>query len=502
MLEVKNITKVFPGVKALDDVSLKFKPGEIHAIIGENGAGKSTLIKIISGIYQPDKGSLEIDGQGVFLSDYNDAIKHKITIINQEIVVIPQCSVAENIMLDKMEPFIRNGFIQWKNLNQTAKKFLDLVQLKIPPRTPAFRLSSAEKQLVQITKALASDADIFLFDEPTASLTNHEVKILFCLLKDLKSRGKTIIFVSHKLEEVLDICDCLSVLRDGVCIGTRPCRGTSKQDIIQMMIGRQTEDKFFGLLDLKNSDIVLEAKHIHQEGRFQDVSFYLKKGEILGFYGLVGSGRTEIIKLIIGEDRIDSGDVYVNGKKAVINSMADSLEKYKIGYISENRREEGLIVSFTVNTNINITVWKYIRNKFTRLINTQKERANSNEMIERFHIRTTGYRQMVENLSGGNQQKVSIAKWIAANCDILIIDEPTIGVDVGAKEYIHELIWRLAKEEKKSIIVISSDMPELITLARRILVFKDNQIVGEIDGLNDRELGYATVSREIGKYLA
>jgi len=502
MLEVKNITKIFPGVKALDNVSLNFSKGEIHALIGENGAGKSTLIKIITGILKPNEGSLYINGELKELKNYNDAIENKISVVNQEIQVIPDYSIAENIMLDKMKRFTHKGIINWKELYAEAEKYLEIVKLNMPPQMKIAKLSAAEKQLVQIAKALASEADILLLDEPTSSLTKHETDTLFSIIRKLKEQNKSIIFVSHKLEEVLELCDKLSVIRDGRHIGTRDCSSITKQEIVKMMIGRETKDKFLGTLDINKDDIIMHVNNICQEGRFSDISFNLRRGEILGFYGLVGSGRTELARIIIGEDNKSSGDIIINNKNAKIQSMADALNEYNLGYVSENRKEEGLILSDTVKTNIAITVWKTLRNKIVKLISLKKENEITNRMVRQLDIRITSTGQTVNSLSGGNQQKVSIAKWLAADCDVLIIDEPTVGVDVGAKESIHELIWDLAKKEGKSIIVISSDMPELVALARRILVFRENKIVGEIDNLNEKDMGYSVVSEMIGQYLA
>jgi ribose transport system ATP-binding protein len=501
MLELKGITKIFPGVKALDHVSLTFNAGEVHALLGENGAGKSTLIKIICGIYRPDEGDVYLNGKLLNLRDFRDAIDNRISIVNQEIQVIPQSSVAENIMLDKMDLYSKAGIVKWSVINSIAKKYMDLVGLELSPATTIAKLSAAQKQLIQIAKAIASNARILLLDEPTSSLTKHEADNLFSIIRRLKEEGVSLIFVSHKLEEVLEICDKVSVLRDGKYIGTKDCKGLSKQDIVKMMIGRETKDVHMGHLDIDRSRKVLEVKNISRKDKFNHVNFSLYKGEILGFYGLVGSGRTELAKILIGEDKADSSEIYINGKKAVINSVADSLYKYGMGYVSENRKEEGLILEATVKTNIAITIWNKIVNRLFGSINLKTEEAEAGKMIDALKIKVTGSEQIVGRLSGGNQQKVSISKWLAAGCDILIIDEPTVGVDIGAKEYIHKLIWDLAKNEGKSIILISSDMPELCTLARRILVFKEFKIVGELDDMNDKVCSYDDLSCRIGCHL-
>lgn len=502
MLELNGISKFFPGVKALDNVSVKFDYGEIHALLGENGAGKSTLIKIICGIYKPDEGQVLLNGKEIKLQSFRDAIANEISIVNQEIQVIPQSSIAENIMLDKLEKYTKSGAIRWKKLNEDAKKYLDIVGLAVDPSTKINCLSAAQKQLSQIAKALASNARVLLLDEPTSSLTKHEADNLFQILKKLKTEGVALIFVSHKLEEVLQLCDRITVLRDGKYIGTKPCEGLLKQDIIRMMLGRETKDIYLGKLDIDFNNKVLEVKHLNQGERFKDINLELYKGEILGFYGLVGSGRTELAKILIGEDKADSGELYINEKRANIKSMADSLYKYKMGYVSENRKEEGLILEASIKTNISITIWNKIIHKFFRFIHLKDEEKKTTNMVDAMSIKVTGTEQKVGRLSGGNQQKVSISKWLAAGCDILIIDEPTVGVDIGAKEAIHNLIWKLAKEEGKSIILISSDMPELVTLSRRILVFKEGKINGEIDNINDKFCSYDDLSCRIGNHLA
>lgn len=500
MLELKHISKIFPGVKALDDVTLTFKTGEIHALMGENGAGKSTLIKIITGIYRADLGAVYLDGKQVEMRSYRDAVEHDISMVSQEIQVIPEATVAENIILDRIDRYTKHGRIDWNQIFQDAKTYLDMVGLDVSPTEKIEHLTAAQKQLIQIAKSLSANARYILLDEPTSSLTSYESHNLIKLVKKLKEDGVGIIFVSHKIEEVLELCDVVSVIRDGKYIGTKSCEGLSRQELVKMMIGREESTEHLGFLDVKD-EVVLEVKHAVAYGKTEDVSLKLYKGEILGLYGLIGSGRTELARLIFGADKMDSGEIWVNGKKAEIHSIQDSIEKYRIGYVSENRKEEGLILGFPVGTNMSITIWHRILNKF-RKIQTDKEAEIVSRMIGKMQIKTPSVETHAENLSGGNQQKVSIGKWLAADCDILIIDEPTVGVDVGAKKYIHELIWQLAKEEGKSIILISSDMPEMITLARRILVFKDHKIVNEIDDLNTKVKSYEEVSQEIGRAMA
>ncbi len=502
MLELQHIGKSFPGVRALDDINLTFSPGEIHALLGENGAGKSTMIKVVSGIYPVYDGEFFVDGQRMTLRSYQDALDHGISVVNQEIQVIPESSVAENIVMDKLHLFRKAGRIEWKRIYEFASKYLKMVDLQLDPRTPIGPLSAAQKQLVQIAKALSCDSKILILDEPTSSVTKHEAANLFSIMRRLKERGVTLIFVSHKLEEIFEVCDRVTVIRDGKWVGTDHVSSLDREKIIEMMIGRKCSNEYLGNLDRNGEDIVLEAVGITKESEIEDASFQLRRGEILGFYGLVGAGRTELAKILIGSTKADSGVLRVHGREVEIRSVADAIYTHGIGYVSENRKEEGLILDFDVEQNIGITIWSRMRAKLSRKIDDRAIRDVERRHIDRLKIKITGLDQMVKNLSGGNQQKVSIAKWLAADCDILIIDEPTVGVDVGAKEYIHELIWDLAKEQHTSIILISSDLPEMVKLARRILVFKEHRIVAELDDIHTREsLCEDEISRRIGAYL-
>ncbi len=501
MLEIRSISKSFPGVAALSGVSVDIRPGEIHALLGENGAGKSTLMRVMCGILQPDGGRMSLDGKPLVLADYHDAIRNRISTVHQEIQVVPLASVAENIMLDKLALFRRGPFIEWRRLEEEARRYMDMVGLAMPARTPAGALSAAQKQLASIARALSSGARVLLLDEPTSSLTRHEAATLFALLRKLKAEGVAVVFVSHKLEEVLELCDVVTVLRDGKLIGTRPRSELDRNAIVEMMIGRAMVDAHRGCLPVREGGPVLEIRGLRSEF-FDGLDLVLRPGEILGLYGLVGSGRSELARTLIGEYPHSGGEILVKGKRARIASVHDALHRYGIGYVSENRKEDGLILAASVTSNIAITIWSKLATLVPGFFNPRRELDRSREMIERLEIRTPSPDQRVANLSGGNQQKVSIAKWLVAGCDILIIDEPTVGVDVGAKAYIHELIWRMASEEGKSVILISSDMPEMISLARRILVFKQFHIVAELADLNTSPVASEEVGRRIGAVLA
>jgi ribose transport system ATP-binding protein len=501
MLELRHISKSFPGVRALDDVSVAFAPGEIHALVGENGAGKSTLMKIICGIYQADAGEVFLDGRRVRSRDYRQSLSMGIDIVHQEIQIVRENTVAESIMLDKLITYGPTGIINWRVVNKRAKVYMDMVGLDVPPDALMKGLSAAQKRLTQIARALAANARVILLDEPTSTLTEHEAQTLFGILDRLKKTGVVLVFVSHKFEEVFAICDRVTVLRDGRHVGTRPTGELGRQELIRMMIGRECKEDHLGRVHFNPGKEVLRVEHLTRHGKIEDASFTLREGEILGLYGLVGAGRTEMAKALIGEDRMDSGRVIVRGELARIRSISDSLYRYRIGYLTENRKEEGLLLKDTVRANLTITVWPRMVNRFTRWISGRQEDETAHEMVESLEIRTPGLAQIVENLSGGNQQKVSLAKWLAAECDVLIIDEPTVGVDIGAKEQIHRLIRRLAEAERRSIILISSDMPEIVRLANRILVFRDRKIVGQVDDVDNPDRTYDEISMAIGEFL-
>ena len=501
-LALRGITKSFPGVRAVDNVSVDFYPGKIHALMGENGAGKSTVMKIITGIYQSDSGEMRFHGKRLAPKSYRESLAMGIDIVHQEIQVVPDASVAENIMLDKLALVSRGGQVNWKRLYEEASVFMGEVGLHLPPSTVVRQLSAAYKQLIQIARALAARATVILLDEPTSSLSLSEADTLFNLLDGLKKRGVTLIYVSHKIEEVYRIADTISVMRDGKLIGTRSRTELERGELVRMMIGRDLREQRIGPTDVDERKVVLKVEALNKARKCKDISFELHEGEILGFYGLVGAGRTELARVLIGEDQADSGSVYVNGKKAAIKRVSDALFRYKIGYVTENRKEEGLFLGESVLTNLTLLVWKKMRHPLTRYISRRKEEEAARKMVSELSVRTRSLAELTSNLSGGNQQKISIGRWLLADCDILIIDEPTVGVDVGAKEQIHQLIWNLARLERKAIILISSEMAEIIRLSSRILVFSDQRVIGEVNRLDDEERSYTRVRDEIGNLLS
>lgn len=490
ILEVRGVTKAFPGVIALDDVSLTLGAGQIHALLGENGAGKSTLIKVLTGVHEPDTGEVLLRGEERRFHTPRDAIAAGISVVHQERNLINRFSVGENILLEKLPS--RGGFVDYKAVFEEAKPWLEALNLNVDPRTPVLELSAAQMQLVEIAKALSLQSRILLMDEPTASITPHETEVLFELLRKLRDDGVAVVFVSHKLEEVFALCDRVTVLRDGrnAC-ESRPLAGLQRSDIVKLMIGR---DEQIGQFGEKTVDLERPALALHGVGTrhgHRDIDLTLHKGAIVGLYGLIGSGRSELAKAIVGAEPLTAGHIEVKGVPAKIGSVTEALRRYRMGYVSEDRKREGLILIHSVLRNVGVTIWDRVA-RLAGLITEQREAERVLPNIERLEVRTPSVRQTVGNLSGGNQQKVSVAKWLAADAEILIIDEPTVGIDIKTKIYLHELIWELAADGA-AILLISSDMPEMIALADRILVMDDFAIAGEVENTRD----YDTMSQRI-----
>lgn len=500
MLELCRVSKSFSGVRALDDVSLAFAAGEIHGLIGENGAGKSTAIRILTGLLQPDAGTIRLDGRVVSFADHRASLTAGIGLVPQERHIVPDASVAENVMLDKLITRVP-GVIDWPAVHRAARRHMERVGLDVPVDSLARDLSAAQQQLVEIARALSADVKVLLLDEPTSALTEHEARRLFELLCDLRSRGVAVIFVSHKLEEVCALCDRVSVLRDGRVIGTRAIGDATTDELVDMMIGRECATDHLGPLAPELGVEVLRAEHIVRRGAAEDVSFSLHRGEVLGWYGLVGSGRTELARILIGEEPMDAGQVWLHGRRVEIRGVSEALHRHRLAYVSENRQREGVFLDDDVESNLTVGLWPRLRHSLTRAIHRARATAAARSQVEALRVKIADLDQRVRTLSGGNQQKVSIGKWLAADCDILIIDEPTVGVDVGAKQQIHQLIWNLAARAGKSVIVISSDLPELVRLVNRLLVFRAQRIVGEVRDIDTQRKSYADVSREIAPYL-
>jgi ribose transport system ATP-binding protein len=484
---VRGVSKAFVGVQALDGVNLTVARGQIHALLGENGAGKSTLIKILTGIHQPDAGKVLLDGVEQHFRTPREAIGAGIGVVHQERNLITRFSVAENITLE--DPPTRFLMFDEAAAVAATRRWLDLLHLDIDPRTPVSRLSVAQMQLVEIAKALSLESRLLLLDEPTSSLTPHETGSLFAVLRRLAADDVSILFVSHKLEEVFDLCTDVTVLRDGrnAC-ESQPLAGLTRADVVRLMIGRDEAAFAAPAASVHTVTPALELEGVATSLGHRDISLRAYHGEILGLYGLVGAGRSELARAIIGAARVTHGDVRIEGEPARIRDVTDAVRRYGIGYISEDRKAEGLILAHDIASNISVAVWHRLR-RFLGFLSDRMQNATAAPFVAALDIRTPSLAQRVGNLSGGNQQKVSVAKWLAASSKILIVDEPTVGIDIRSKAYLHDLILRLSREGA-AVIVISSDMPELVALADRIAVMKGFRLVETFD--NNRNYGDAS----------
>ena len=472
LLQMKNIHKRFPGVYALKSVNFELKAGEVHGLLGENGAGKSTLMKVLAGIYDVDEGEIYIDGRKVEINDVKDSQKAGVSIIHQELVLVPYMSVAENIFSGR-EPVGRLGFVKKDEMLAQAQKLLDSFDLGIDASRLVVDLNIAQRQMVEIARAISFNSKILVMDEPTSSLTEKEVEFLFKTIESLKAKGVGIVYISHRMAELFRITDRITVMRDGQYIGTRVTKETNVDELISMMVGRELTDYYHRTFH-ELGEVTLEVKNLTRNGVFKDVSFSLRKEEILGFSGLVGAGRSEIMKAIFGLDPIDSGEIYIEGKKVEIKSPRDAMN-LGIALVPENRKDEGLILKSSVGYNMTLRVLdEFI--KFIR-VNRAKENEIIDTYVQELGIKTPSRSQSVANLSGGNQQKVVIAKWLAAKPKILILDEPTRGVDVGAKAEIYAIMNNLV-QTGVSIIMISSELPEIINMSDRVAVVHNGSIKG------------------------
>lgn len=479
ILKMQHISKLFPGVKALDSVDFELRKGEIHAICGENGAGKSTLLKILIGMYKKDNGTIWVDGKEVTFKNINDAKRHGIGVIPQEIQMAPKLSVAENMFMANY-PTRLIYFVDWKKLKKDTEELqrrLGESAKSMGAETKVETMSMGFKQLIEIMKALSTETKILAFDEPTSSLSEEETIELFKLINELKAKGLSIIYVSHKLKEIFTICDRVTVLKDGKYVGTKEIVDTNISELISMMVGRNLDlfEKKSNAKEFKET--AMEVRGISRGNVIRNISFKLGKGEILGMFGIIGSGRTETARVIFGIDKKTSGDIFLKGKKINISSPARAV-KAKIGFVTEDRHGEGIFLRGSIRWNISLPFIKTL-SKFN-FINHKAEKDIAVEYINSLKIKTPSDNNLAESLSGGNQQKIVIAKWLAAKSEILIFDEPTRGIDVGAKSEIYNIIRTLAKEGK-SIIMISSEITEILALSDRILVFKEGEITAELD---------------------
>lgn len=474
LLMTEGISKTFPGVKALSDINMKLRKGEVLGLVGENGAGKSTFIKILMGVYSCDQGKIYIDGEEVNIKTPIDAHDKGLRAVYQDVNLAGHLTVAENFFLGKLPKKL--GIVDWNKIYSEAKKAISNLGIDIDVHKKVRHLSAAQQQMVCIAKNVYENAKLIIFDEPTALLTEEETEVLFGIIEKLKRNGISVIYISHRLEELFEVCDRVSILKDGCMVATKNITELDECKIVSMMVGREI-DNLYSITSHKQDDVVLEVKGLSREGVFENINFTLHKGEILGISGLVGSGRTEVVRTIFGAERCTSGEIYMNGIKTPMNNPLDAI-KHGIALLPENRRTESLALPQSVMFNINLVSYK--NNSTFGFVNLKEERELAFNYIKDLRIKTPTMFQKVSKLSGGNQQKVVIAKWLAQNCQILIFDEPTVGIDVGTKQEIYGLLEELTKNGV-SIILISSYLPEVIGLSDRILVLHEGRSTGIID---------------------
>lgn len=488
-LQLLNIEKTFNKIPALVNVNLDLRPGEVHALLGENGAGKSTLIKIMSGVHQATSGSIRLDGDSLTLSGPLDALDRGISVVHQERNLAPDLSVAENVFLNRLPR--RYGLVNYTRLHDEAEEWLSLVGLHLDVRQPASTLSPAQGQLLEVARALARRSKILLLDEPTASIGEDEVHRLFELIRSLRSSGTALLFVSHKLDEVYAIGDRITVIRDGRdVIEGAPLSEIGHDALIEAMVGREYVRTVFPDRQAPG-DVALELRKVATDVGHRSVDLSVQRGEIVGMYGLVGAGRTELARSIVGLDNIVSGDILINGHKVKVHNPAQALARHGLAYVSEDRKSEGLILSDSIERNASMAVWSKVA-AFGAIISSRQSRSAVHGPLAALGVKMRSVSQPVSDLSGGNQQKVSLAKWIAADVEILLVDEPTVGIDVGAKDEIHHLLWNLA-DSGKAVLVISSDLREIVQLSDRVLVMAAGDLCADIR--NDHS--YESMSQQI-----
>jgi len=472
IVELSGIAKHFGGVQALGGVDFRLFPGEVHALVGENGAGKSTLVKILAGIYRPDAGVVKVGGEVVELRSPTQAQSLGIAVVQQEPMLFPDLDVAENVFMGR-HPRDRFGRVDWKRMYREVDQLLASLDVSLSSHAPVQGLSVAEQQLVEIAKALSLQARVLVLDEPTAALSAHEVDELFAIVRQLRERGVAVLFVSHRLEEVFTIADRLTVFRDGTHIITAPVSEMTKDEIIKHMVGRELSN-LFPKGEAEIGAVVLEVRNLTRPGVFADVSFQLRQGEILGLAGLVGAGRTEVAQVLFGIDRAESGEIWLKGKKVRIRSPQQAME-YGIAYVPEDRHLHGLVMNFSIASNVTLAILQQVSR--LGLVDQRRERKIADEYSSQLSVRSSGVEQLVNALSGGNQQKVVLSKWLATNPSVLILDEPTRGIDVGAKAEVHRIISDLAARGL-AIILISSELPEVLAMADRVIVLHEGRVTG------------------------
>ncbi len=498
IVQMTGIEKTFPGVHALAQCQFELRTSEVHALVGENGAGKSTLMKVLAGVYKKDAGEILYKGASVDIPTPRAAQNLGISIIHQELNLMPHLTVAQNIFIGR-EPRRKLRFVlDDKEINAKTQQLLSMLHLKLDPRAKVSGLTVAKQQMVEIAKALSFNAEVLIMDEPTASLTEAEIDELFRIIAQMRDQGVGIVYITHRLEELPRIADRVTVMRDGRYINTARITEITRDQIISMMVGRTIYEAAPEAPENPSEDIMLEVKNLRRGNALRDVSFVLRKGEILGFAGLMGAGRTEVARAIFGADPLDSGEIYVKGKPAHIKSPRDAVA-HSIGYLSEDRKRYGLALGMDVEANIVLAAFQRFLG-WLGWVDSARTRTRADAMVEVLAIKTPGLQQKVKFLSGGNQQKVIIGKWLTADTDILIFDEPTRGIDVGAKSEIYRLLNELA-QQGKSIIMISSELPEILRMSHRIVVMCEGRVTGELTSAEATQETIMTYATQRGKLV-
>lgn len=498
VLQAKNISKYFPGVKALDDVSIPFYAGKAHVLLGENGAGKSTLIKVLSGVYKQDEGDVYYQGERANFEQPRDAITQGIAVIHQELSVVLDLTVAENIFLGREEKKMGGRFLDKKSMRQETQALINRIGVNLKPNQKLRDLRAADRQIVEILRAVSQNARVVIMDEPTSSLSDNETEVLYGIINNLKKDGVVIIYISHKLEEIFTIGDTVSILKDGALVITRPLEGLTEKEMVTLMVGREISDYYVQPDCPTALTPLLKVENLNSTGQFSDISFTLNKGEVLGFSGLIGAGRTELMRAIFAADPITSGRIIYRGKETKFTHPNDAINA-GIGLVPEDRRSQGLLLQKNVKENISLASLK--KNSRRGLINFQWEKDISHQFTKALNIRTPSIETVTRNLSGGNQQKVVLAKWLAAKVDLLILDEPTRGIDVNAKIEIYSLIKDFI-DRGGSVILVSSELPELLGVCHRIAVMHEGTLTGVLPIENCSEetiMAYATGQMKEGK---
>ena len=491
---MNDISVEFPGVKALDGVHFNAIPGEVHVLLGENGAGKSTIMKVLAGVNTNYTGTIIWKGEEIVAKSVEEQRERGVGIIFQELNLLDNLTVAENMFLGR-QPLTKSGNIDWKKMNADARKLLDDIHSDIDEKIQVSKLTVGQKQMVEIAKSMSYHCDILIMDEPTSALTEKEVNALFELIRRLTAEGVAIVYISHRLAEIKQIGDRVTIFRDGKYVDTLNLKEITIDQMVALMVGREMTN-YYPKVDVEPGDILLEVKNFKQNTTLKDVSFYARAGEITGFYGLMGAGRTELMRAVFGADPVDSGEVFVKGQKTVIKSPEQAV-KQGIALLTEDRKQQGLILEFDLNQNISLPNLSTAMTKFG--LNHKKETANNQKLADSMRVKTPSLMQKAKNLSGGNQQKVVICKWLNTNSDIVIFDEPTRGIDVGAKAEIYSIMNEL-KEDGKAVIMVSSELAECMGVSDRIYVMHEGEITGliERDQMKDitEELvvGYATAA--------